>query len=75
VVSGISQQHIHHIEAETRNPSLETLDKIAKGLRVNSAVLLLVSEMDDPLAASLMPMVYISLYNSIVPEGAKLRLP
>lgn len=68
--TGMSHQFLYNLEAGIRSPSLETLDKIAEALGINSALLLFISDLEDPINKGIMPMVYMHVYNTIVPKGA-----
>lgn len=73
--SGLSEPYIGNLENGSRTPSLEALDNIALALNINAALLLFISDMDDPMTAPLMPMVYMSIYNKVVPAGSQWRYP
>ena len=72
---GVSGTHIAHIELNQRSPSLEVLEKVSECLGVTSGILLCVADMHHPLHAPLMPMLYVSLYNSVAPAGSQWTYP
>lgn len=73
--TGLSHQFLYNLEAGVRSPSLDSLDKVAEALGINSALLLFISDMDDPLTAPLLPMVFMSVYNKIVPTASVWTYP